>query len=348
MSNPAESNDEGTEKNSRNRKKRMAITLQLVKKIRKSYEKNVNVKRIAEDEELSVPSVYKIINKICEGKRDEEIIGSGSGRRPQGASSVKSKISQILLRDSSYSQHEIVEELACNDIVRTQSGVSRMLKKMNYSRKRLVKIPVERNNPRNIDLRQVYARAINFIPVENLVFLDETGVNMHQSRNYGYSPINEKACKIVNANRGQNISCMVAIKKTGILGFKVIDGAFNGISFAEYIQTVLIPHFRLNQNDLLIMDNCRFHHRRDVLDLFDENNINYRFLPPYSPQLNPIEEYFSHFKSVLNSTHPFPRSRNELKDRIEFILRTESISFDGWYGKMLEYVEKAMVRQEFI
>jgi hypothetical protein len=54
---------------------------------------------------------------------------------------------------------------------------------------------------------------ISFVPVENLVYLDETGVNLHQSKNYGYSPINEKAYKIVNGNRGQNISCMVVIKK---------------------------------------------------------------------------------------------------------------------------------------
>jgi arginine repressor len=68
------------------------------------------------------------------------------------------KISQILLRDSSYSQKELAEELGCNGIFRTQSGISRILKKMNYSRKRLSRIPEERKSPRNIDLRQLYAR----------------------------------------------------------------------------------------------------------------------------------------------------------------------------------------------
>jgi len=61
--------------------------------------------------------------------------------------------------------------------------------KMDYFRKRLVLIPEERNTPKNIDARQNYAREVQFIANSNLVFLDETGLNLHQMRNYGYSPI---------------------------------------------------------------------------------------------------------------------------------------------------------------
>ena len=156
--------------------------------------------------------------------------------KQQTISVVKSKISQFLLRDPSYSQKEISEELACNNISPLQSGISRILKKMNYTRKRLTRIPEERNTPRNIDLRQVYARGISFVPVNSLVFLDETGVNLHHTRNYGYSPINEKAVKTIRANRGQNISCMVSITINGVLGFKIKDGAFDGTTFIEFIE----------------------------------------------------------------------------------------------------------------
>ncbi|KAG0441995.1 hypothetical protein DMUE_0628 [Dictyocoela muelleri] len=100
-------------------------------------------------------------------------------------------------------------------LYKNQSSISRILKEMDYSRKRLVKIFEARHNPRNIDAQQTYARELKFINDENLVFLDETGINRNQSRNYGYSPKNTKAVKIVKNNRGKNVSCMVAIKKWG-------------------------------------------------------------------------------------------------------------------------------------
>ncbi|KAF0990067.1 hypothetical protein HZS_4827 [Henneguya salminicola] len=62
------------------------------------------------------------------------------------------------------------------------------------------------------------------------------------------------------------------------------------------------------------MDNCSFYHRSDVTALFIELGVSVRFLPPYFPQLNPIEEYFSHLKSVYSS-EPRPRNNCELKEK---------------------------------
>jgi hypothetical protein len=94
---------------------------------------------------------------------------------------------------------------------------------MNFTRKRLVRVPEERNFINNIDFRQEYANSITFVANERLVFLDETGYNLHITRNYGYSPKNVKAFKIVKGNRGKNVSCMVAIKTSGITAFEIND-----------------------------------------------------------------------------------------------------------------------------
>ena len=88
---------------------------------------------------------------------------------------------------------------------------------MEYTRKRLVTIPEEINNTKNITSRQCYAREIQFIPDENFVFLDETGSNLHQSQNYGYSPKTMKAFRVVKGSREKNISNMVSIQNLGIL-----------------------------------------------------------------------------------------------------------------------------------
>ena len=104
-------------------------------------------------------------------------------------------------------------------------------------------MPEDRNSEKNIILRQAFGRMINFVPDNNLIFLDETAVNQHQRRNYGYSHKNRKAFKIVKSNKGTNISCIVAIKKSGIIGFKEKDGPFKGNVFTQFINGILIPLF---------------------------------------------------------------------------------------------------------
>jgi len=107
---------------------------------------------------------------------------------------------------------------------RSQSEVSRVLKSINYTRKRLVTIPEARNAPRNIDARQEYSRMIGFVFDENLVYMDETGINLHMVRSYGYSPKNTKAYKVVKGSKETNISLLLAIKMTGILAYQIKDG----------------------------------------------------------------------------------------------------------------------------
>ena len=333
----------------KSRKKRQTITIDIVKRIRKYVDKNSSAKAIADTEDLTLPTVYKILNKISEGVSDEKIACVKKGRKAQPFSVVQNKISQILLKDASYTQPEISEELLLQTgIKRSRSSISRILKTMEYSRKRLVIIPEARNTPKNIDSRQNYAREVKFIANDNLVFLDESGFNLHQTRNYGYSPKNMKAYKIVKGSRGTNISCMVAIKNNGVVCYEIKDGSFEGTSFIKFIEEHLCQHFAFNSNDVLVMDNCSFHHRKDVISYLNLNNINYRFLPPYSPQLNPIEEYFSHFKANLQSIHPMARNKDELKSRMRNTLANETIDFHGWYEHMRTYIEKALSRQEFL
>ena len=81
----------------------------------------------------------------------------------------------------------LTETLAQNGITTSAPTISRYLKGMEITRKRLSIVPRERNTPRIIDLRQEFCRRINNIQDENLVFLDETGFNLHTKQNYGYS-----------------------------------------------------------------------------------------------------------------------------------------------------------------
>ena len=86
----------------------------------------------------------------------------------------------------------LTETLAQNGITTSAPTISRYLKGMEITQKRLSIVPRERNNPRIIDLRQEFCHRINNIQAENLVFLDETRFNLHTKQNYGYSQKNTK------------------------------------------------------------------------------------------------------------------------------------------------------------
>ena len=94
---------------------------------------------------------------------------------------------------------------------------------------------------------------------------------------------------------------MCGINIDGVIGHKI---TYNGDEFKVFIETNLIEYFQSHRDSILIMDNCKFHHRQDVIRLLNEQRINYRFLPAYCPQLNPIEEFFGVLKANYNALDP--------------------------------------------
>lgn len=88
-----------------------------------------------------------------------------------------------------------------------------------------------------------------------------------------------------------------ALKKSGMQALYPYDGAVDGERFIDFIEHKLMPH--LSDGDVIIMDNCRTHYARIVPDRLEALSIKTLFLPPYSPELNPIEESWSVIKARL-------------------------------------------------
>ncbi|KAF7696539.1 hypothetical protein CDIK_1782 [Cucumispora dikerogammari] len=119
-----------------------------------------------------------------------------------------------------------------------------MQKKANITRKKLTLVSAERNSSRVFDLRYKYAIKMNDIFLDRFVFLDETGFNLHTSRSYSYSSKNTKFFSTVKANRGINQSLMCAINKNGVIGYKIISGAFDRSEFKVFIENNLLEYFK--------------------------------------------------------------------------------------------------------
>ena len=129
------------------------------------------------------------------------------------------------------------------------------------------------------------------------MFLDEAGFNLAMTRSYARSPANERAFSTKPGNKGGNISMVGSIRLSGLVALYPYDGAVDGYRFLDYLENQLLKS--LNPGDVLVMDNLRVHHIEPVREMLRKAQITPLFLPPYSPELNPIEEAWSKIKSIF-------------------------------------------------
>lgn len=335
------------QENTNKRKRRTTLTKEILKSVRKSVERNYTIAKTAEEADISTTCANSLIIKIHAGVGDSEILDMKKGRKKCDSLVIKEKLRSILTRDPSSTLQSLQEDIRCENMVASTSTIFRCLKSMNYTRKRLSLVPQERNTEKTLDARQLYSRQVDSIPDKNLIFLDETGFNLHLTKRYGYSPVNSKCYVTVPANKNTNISLLMAININGILSHKIKEGAFNGEDLLSFLENDLAEHFRKKSNDVLIMDNCRFHHRSDVKQYLLDKGINFLYLPAYSPQLNPIEEYFSHIKAKYTSIRPLSKTKSDVKKKISKIISEENILFDGWFRHMRKWLAIGAARHHF-
>lgn len=258
-------------------------------------------KEIAETLGLTAKTVRNIYNAYMSGEKFKE---SGIKKKEtwteknSSFSVVDQTIFNSLSCNSSFVQKEISDVVFQKHNIRlSQPTISRKIGKINFTRKKLALVPVERNSEEKINARAIYANQMINIPDSNLIFLDETGFNEHTSRGYGYSSCNVKAYQNVPANKGVNRSLVCIIGSEGLITYSYRVGSYNSALFKNFLEEKLLPYFRAHPNKVLVMDNARIHKAETIQSFFASHNIPVKFLVPYSPQLNPIEEFFSMIKS---------------------------------------------------
>jgi transposase len=132
---------------------------------------------------------------------------------------------------------------------------------------------------------------------KRLVFLDETGAKTNMTRTHGRCPKGKRLVAKVPHGRWMTLTFMAALRVDRIIAPFVIDRATNGRNFLAYIQQVLVP--TLQPGDIVIMDNLRCHKGQAVRQAIRAAGAKLFFLPPYSPDLNPIEQVFAKLKALL-------------------------------------------------
>ena len=223
-----------------------------------------------------------------------------SGKRSKISELHKSWIRCLLVAYPDLYLDELVSFLVFFNpqLVCSISTLSRTLKKMGYG-KRVPNRVLQRADEMEI---VYFAKNIKslYLNVNQLVFLDEAcnsrGAGM---RNTGWAPSGITPLGTSHST-GIRTSLCCAISVDGVLSGSLFEGGLNKDSFAEIMQSQIIPCMNRfpNSKSVLILDNCRAHDI-DIKYIWETHGIKILFLPPYCPHLNPIERYFSVCKSLI-------------------------------------------------
>lgn len=130
--------------------------------------------------------------------------------------------------------------------------------------------------------------------------------------------------------KGKKITVIGAIKAGKVIATQMIEGSMKGEAFCEYVKHHLIP--KLEEGDVVVMDNLSSHHRAEVKEWIESVGARVEYLPPYSPEFNPIEMMWSQLKSFVRKFRT--RSMKSLEKVIEVAISlVDSNQLNNWFAK---------------
>lgn len=145
--------------------------------------------------------------------------------------------------------------------------------------------------------RQAWFDAQPDLEPERLVFIDETGASTKMARRYGRSRRGERCRAPIPHGHWKTTTFVGGLRLGGMTAPMVLDGAMHGAAFLAYVEQVLVA--TLKPGDIVVMDNLPAHKPVAVRQAIERAGAELRFLPPYSPDFNPIEMAFSKLKAFL-------------------------------------------------
>jgi len=137
------------------------------------------------------------------------------------------------------------------------------------------------------------------MPAKRLVFIDETGASTKMTRQRGRAPCGKRLVAKVPHGHWRTTTFVAGLRSDGISAPLVVDGAMNGELFRAYVEQQLVP--TLQAGDVVVMDNLAAHKVAGVRQAIEGVGARLVYLPPYSPDFNPIEQAFAKLKWLLRS-----------------------------------------------
>lgn len=206
---------------------------------------------------------------------------------------VKLFIITLLLEKPGILLREITSELeATLGLEVSESAVCKVLRKEGFTRQKLATYALQRDEA----IREQFKVDVSLYTRKSLLFIDETGSDCQDTvRSHGYSVRGKPMTAEKLLVRGERVSAIAAMSMNGIIAVKMVHGGVDGDAFYDFacmLMPHLMPYNGHNEHSVVILDNCSIHHVKEVDQVFKDTSALVHYLPPYSPDFNPIELAF--------------------------------------------------------
>jgi transposase len=163
---------------------------------------------------------------------------------------------------------------------------------------------------------------------QRLVFIDESGAKTNMTRLYGRAKAGNRAVDDTPSGHWCTTTMISSVRLDGSTACMVVDGATTKDVFRAYVEQILLP--TLIEGDIVVLDNLSAHKNQEVKNLIESVGAQLWYLPPYSPDLNPIEKMWSKIKSILRKLKA--RTEEALIEAIAKALEAvNSSDAKGWF-----------------
>jgi transposase len=159
---------------------------------------------------------------------------------------------------------------------------------------------------------------IQSLAVDRFKLMDESGITLAMTRLFGRAPRGARVVDAVPQNSGPNVTIIGALSCRGLEAVMTVEGATDGAVLRAYVEQVLGP--TLVPGDVVLMDNLRAHKVTGIREAIERCGAHVQYLPPYSPDLSPIEPCWSKVKTALRKANA--RTREALDSAVAHVLTT--------------------------
>ena len=193
-------------------------------------------------------------------------------------------------------------------------AIRKALKRNGITRKKKTSYYKEQNKEKVKE----YLEKIENIPQEKINYVDECGIQGFLHREYAYAPRGEKVYDSVSGKKYRRTNIVAAKRGKEIIAPWQYDCSMNAMLFEEWFEQKLIPE--LSEYSVIVMDNASFHRKKRLYAIAEKHHMILIFLPPYSPELNPIEHEWANMKRWLKyNLHRF----DTLDDAISYYFKVD-------------------------
>ena len=176
--------------------------------------------------------------------------------------------------------------------------ISRALRKLKLPRKKKVLHAQEQDNPEVQEQRREFCAELAGVDPQRLVFVDECGANTAMTRTHGRAPVGQRV-SASTPGLWESITLTCGLRLSGVTATLAFPGATNTEMFESYVKDVLVPE--LKPGDVVVWDNLKPHQSEEAVEAVEGAGARVVPLPPWSPDLTPIEELVSKVKNAMRS-----------------------------------------------